>query len=84
MAKFNKGYKLLKFYRNRFSAKREGRGIPSNNSAEGEKKNLPCELRLSVPFGLLARQTALVQVGLSQSCEIMDLIGEVGCRGWGV
>lgn len=49
MAKFNKGYKLLKFYRNRFSAKGEGRGTQSNTSAEGEK-NLLGELRLPVPL----------------------------------
>lgn len=32
-----------------------------------EGKTLPCELRLPVPFGLPARQAALVQAGLGQN-----------------
>ena len=66
MAKFNKGNKLLKFYRDRFRAEGEGRETQSNTSSEG-KKNLPCELRLSVPFGLPRRQAAHVQIGLGQN-----------------
>lgn len=44
----------------------KGRGetLKSSTSAEGKKKSLLCELRLSVPFGLLASQAAHVQTEL--------------------
>lgn len=74
-AKFNKGYKFLKFCRSRFSTKEELEGTASNTFAE--RKKLQREPRLSAPFAV----PALVRAGLGQDWQVLGEAGGCELRG---
>lgn len=74
-AKFNKGYKFLKFCRSRFSTKEEREGTASNTFAE--RKKLQREPRLSAPFAV----PALVRAGLGQDWQVLGEAGGCELRG---